>query len=200
MVKESVLFFFQTAGLHIYHNQVNTYLRTRGVIFITAWKSLLSIFFSLFQHLIRQHSQKEYLCSKSSGVALLLFQSSADITVLAMQENVTQTSAHKHARQTSWLTWKGQTSTVDGAKYCDSSLNAHPPVTSLCISGLRGLMLSVMLASLMSSLTSIFNSASTLFTMDIYTKIRKRPSEKELMLAGRWVQPSLPQQCKHSQH
>ena len=51
--------------------------------------------------------------------------------------------------------------------------------------GLRGLMLSVMLASLMSSLTSIFNSASTLFTMDLYTKIRKQASEKELMIAGR---------------
>ncbi|KAK1328346.1 hypothetical protein QTO34_011919 [Cnephaeus nilssonii] len=37
----------------------------------------------------------------------------------------------------------------------------------------------------MSSLTSIFNSASTLFTMDIYTKIRKRATEKELMIAGR---------------
>nr|XP_015221327.1 PREDICTED: sodium/glucose cotransporter 1-like [Lepisosteus oculatus] len=48
-----------------------------------------------------------------------------------------------------------------------------------------GLMLSVMLASLMSSLTSIFNSASTLFTMDIYTKVRRRASERELMIAGR---------------
>lgn len=115
-----------------------------------------------------------------------------------MQENIMQTSAHKRARQSSWLAWTGQTSTVDGAKYCDSSLNAHPPVTSLCVSGLRGLMLSVMLASLMSSLTSIFNSASTLFTMDIYTKIRTRPSEKELMIAGRWVQLSFPQQYKHA--
>lgn len=53
------------------------------------------------------------------------------------------------------------------------------------LSGLRGLMLSVMMASLMSSLTSIFNSASTLFTMDVYTKIRKGASEKELMIAGR---------------
>lgn len=46
-------------------------------------------------------------------------------------------------------------------------------------------MLSVMLASLMSSLTSIFNSASTLFTMDVYTRIRRTASEKELMIAGR---------------
>ena len=59
--------------------------------------------------------------------------------------------------------------------------HSEPPF----LPGLRGLMLSVMLASLMSSLTSIFNSASTLFTMDIYTKIRKKASEKELMIAGR---------------
>ncbi|KAG2470706.1 SC5A1 protein, partial [Polypterus senegalus] len=58
-------------------------------------------------------------------------------------------------------------------------------VIKLMPDGLRGLMLSVMLASLMSSLTSIFNSASTLFTMDIYARIRKQASEKELMLAGR---------------
>lgn len=78
-----------------------------------------------------------------------------------------------------------------GAGYRGSPRNAHPR-SHLCVPGLRGLMLSVMLASLMSSLTSIFNSASTLFTMDIYTKIRTRPSEKELMLAGRWVWLSLP--------
>ncbi|XP_036304697.1 sodium/glucose cotransporter 1 isoform X2 [Pipistrellus kuhlii] len=58
-------------------------------------------------------------------------------------------------------------------------------ISRILYTGLRGLMLSVMLASLMSSLTSIFNSASTLFTMDIYTKIRKRANEKELMIAGR---------------
>lgn len=59
------------------------------------------------------------------------------------------------------------------------------PLKTCSLPGLRGLMLSVMMASLMSSLTSIFNSASTLFTMDIYTKIRKGASEKELMIAGR---------------
>uniref|UniRef100_F7DGH3 Sodium/glucose cotransporter 1 n=1 Tax=Ornithorhynchus anatinus TaxID=9258 RepID=F7DGH3_ORNAN len=63
---------------------------------------------------------------------------------------------------------------------------AYPTlVVELMPNGLRGLMLSVMMASLMSSLTSIFNSASTLFTMDIYTKLRKKASEKELMIAGR---------------
>ncbi|MEQ2230332.1 Sodium/glucose cotransporter 1 [Ilyodon furcidens] len=58
--------------------------------------------------------------------------------------------------------------------------------TFICVFlGLRGLMLSVMMASLMSSLTSVFNSASTLFTMDIYTKIRPYSKERELMIAGR---------------
>ncbi|XP_033618241.1 sodium/glucose cotransporter 1 isoform X2 [Fukomys damarensis] len=75
-------------------------------------------------------------------------------------------------------------------KHCGTSVGctniAYPTlVVELMPDGLRGLMLSVMMASLMSSLTSIFNSASTLFTMDIYTKIRKRASEKELMIAGR---------------
>ncbi|XP_061822064.1 sodium/glucose cotransporter 1 [Nerophis lumbriciformis] len=75
-------------------------------------------------------------------------------------------------------------------RHCGASVGctnvAYPKmVVVLMPDGLRGLMLSVMLASLMSSLTSIFNSASTLFTMDIYAKMRHSASEKELMIAGR---------------
>ena len=51
--------------------------------------------------------------------------------------------------------------------------------------GARGLMLAVMLAALMSSLTSIFNSSSTLFTIDIWLRIRKKASDMELMIVGR---------------
>src|SRR5690606_34219521 len=39
---------------------------------------------------------------------------------------------------------------------------------------LKGLMVSAMLAAAMSSLASVFNSASTVFTMDIYKKLRPR--------------------------
>jgi uncharacterized sodium:solute symporter family permease YidK len=46
-------------------------------------------------------------------------------------------------------------------------------------------MLAVMLAALMSDLTSIFNSASTLFTVDIYKLLRKSASNQELMIVGR---------------
>ncbi|XP_006894882.1 PREDICTED: low affinity sodium-glucose cotransporter-like [Elephantulus edwardii] len=75
-------------------------------------------------------------------------------------------------------------------KHCGTEVGcsdyAYPLlVMELMPNGLRGLMLSVMLASLMSSLTSVFNSASTLFTMDLYTKMRKQASEKELLIAGR---------------
>ncbi|XP_078456207.1 sodium/myo-inositol cotransporter 2 [Lampetra planeri] len=63
---------------------------------------------------------------------------------------------------------------------------AYPKlVMELLPEGLRGLMMSVMIAALMSSLTSIFNSSSTIFTMDLWRYIRPRASERELMIVGR---------------
>lgn len=53
--------------------------------------------------------------------------------------------------------------------------------------GLRGLMMAVMIAALMSSLTSIFNSSSTIFTMDLWRSFRSHASEWELMIVGRYV-------------
>ncbi|KAJ8256557.1 hypothetical protein COCON_G00187090 [Conger conger] len=66
---------------------------------------------------------------------------------------------------------------------------AYPKlVVSIMPRGLRGLMLAVMLAALMSSLASIFNSSSTLFTMDIWTRLRPQARDRELMIVGRvWV-------------
>jgi Na+/proline symporter len=51
--------------------------------------------------------------------------------------------------------------------------------------GLKGLLLAVMLAALMSSLTATFNSGSTLFTMDIWKRFRKQAKGAELILVGR---------------
>lgn len=56
---------------------------------------------------------------------------------------------------------------------------------SLSVVGLKGLMLAVMMSALMSSLTSIFNSAATLFTMDVWKKLRKDASDTELVISGR---------------
>ncbi|XP_072040859.1 sodium/glucose cotransporter 4-like isoform X2 [Amphiura filiformis] len=60
-------------------------------------------------------------------------------------------------------------------------------VLKLMPTGLRGLMLAAMLAALMSSLTSIFNSASTIFTLDCWVKIRPTSTELELVMVGRLV-------------
>ena len=51
--------------------------------------------------------------------------------------------------------------------------------------GIRGLVVGGLLAALMSSLAAVFNSCSTLFTMDIYKKLKPQASEKTLVLVGR---------------
>jgi SSS family solute:Na+ symporter len=51
--------------------------------------------------------------------------------------------------------------------------------------GLRGLVAAGLLAALMSSLASVFNSCSTLFTVDIYKKLRPQEPEKNLLRVGR---------------
>jgi solute:Na+ symporter, SSS family len=51
--------------------------------------------------------------------------------------------------------------------------------------GLRGLVAAGLLAALMSSLASIFNSCSTLFTVDIYKKLRPDAPEEKLLRVGR---------------
>ncbi|XP_009466105.1 PREDICTED: sodium/glucose cotransporter 5 isoform X2 [Nipponia nippon] len=76
---------------------------------------------------------------------------------------------------------------VCGAAVGCSNIAYPKLVVELMPSGLRGLMIAVMMAALMSSLTSIFNSSSTLFTMDIWRKLRPRASERELLLVGRVV-------------
>ncbi|KAJ8252976.1 hypothetical protein GJAV_G00207790 [Gymnothorax javanicus] len=58
-------------------------------------------------------------------------------------------------------------------------------VMSLMPVGLRGLMMAVIIAALMSDLDSIFNSASTIFTLDVYRAVRRCPSPRELMVVGR---------------
>ncbi|XP_041462641.1 sodium/myo-inositol cotransporter 2-like [Lytechinus variegatus] len=51
--------------------------------------------------------------------------------------------------------------------------------------GAKGLMMAVMIAALMSSLTSIFNSGSTIFTMDVWRRVRPQARNTELMIVGR---------------
>lgn len=67
------------------------------------------------------------------------------------------------------------------------SSNYFAPNCFFSFPGLRGLMMAVMIAALMSSLTSIFNSSSTIFTMDLWKSFRSHASEWELMIVGRYV-------------
>ncbi len=58
-------------------------------------------------------------------------------------------------------------------------------VANLLPKGLSGLMIAALLAALMSSLSSVFNSCSTLITMDVYRKIKPNAPEKTLVHVGR---------------
>ncbi len=60
-------------------------------------------------------------------------------------------------------------------------------VMNLLPTGLRGLVVAGLLAALMSSLSSLFNSCASLFTIDIYEKLRPNQSEKHLVTVGRVV-------------
>ncbi len=72
-----------------------------------------------------------------------------------------------------------------GELHWDSPDEAFPVLMSnLLPSGLRGLVAAGLLAALMSSLASVFNSCSTLFTVDIYKKLRPNAPEKKLVRTG----------------
>jgi SSS family solute:Na+ symporter len=58
-------------------------------------------------------------------------------------------------------------------------------VIALLPSGWRGIVVAGLLAALMSSLSSVFNSCSTLITWDVYRKLRPDASERQLVWVGR---------------
>ena len=58
-------------------------------------------------------------------------------------------------------------------------------VQVLLPAGIRGLIVACLLAALMSSLASLFNSSASLFTVDIYEKLRPGRSPKHLLSVGR---------------
>jgi SSS family solute:Na+ symporter len=51
--------------------------------------------------------------------------------------------------------------------------------------GLRGLVVAGLLSALMGSLAGVFNACSTLFTVDIYQKVRPKASQHEIVRMGR---------------
>ncbi|XP_017723016.1 PREDICTED: sodium/glucose cotransporter 4 isoform X1 [Rhinopithecus bieti] len=74
---------------------------------------------------------------------------------------------------------------ICGARVGCSNIAYPKLVMTLMPVGLRGLMIAVIMAALMSSLTSIFNSSSTLFAIDVWQRFRRKATEQELMVVGR---------------
>ncbi len=64
-------------------------------------------------------------------------------------------------------------------------------VGALLPAGVRGLVVAGLLAALMSSLSSVFNSCSTLVTWDIYKKLKPGASERRLVIVGQIVTAAL---------
>jgi SSS family solute:Na+ symporter len=58
-------------------------------------------------------------------------------------------------------------------------------VATLLPAGVKGIVVGGLVAALMSSLASLFNSSATLFTVDFYKKFRPQSSEKRLVFVGR---------------
>jgi len=75
---------------------------------------------------------------------------------------------------------------VDGFADMERPDEAFPRLAAhLLPDGLRGLVLAGMLAALMSSLASLFNSTATLFTVDFYERLHPKASEAHLVRVGR---------------
>ena len=60
-------------------------------------------------------------------------------------------------------------------------------VATLLPTGIRGLVVAGLMAALMSSLSSVFNSTSTLVTIDVYKKLKPHATERQLVIFGQGV-------------
>lgn len=68
----------------------------------------------------------------------------------------------------------------------NASQGAFPlMVEHLLPPGLRGIVVAGLLSALMGSLAGVFNACSTLFTVDIYEKLRPKASQSEIVSMGR---------------
>ena len=74
---------------------------------------------------------------------------------------------------------------ADGSMVLNGDTVFPTLVQSLLPVGFRGLVVAGMIAALMSSLASLFNSVSTLFTVDVYQKLKPETSPRKLVTIGR---------------
>ncbi|HEU5068899.1 MAG TPA: sodium:solute symporter [Verrucomicrobiae bacterium] len=68
----------------------------------------------------------------------------------------------------------------------EGSQGAFPMMVKYLLpAGLRGIVVAGLLSALMGSLAGVFNACSTLFTVDIYEKLRPKASQSEIVRMGR---------------
>ncbi len=79
------------------------------------------------------------------------------------------------------------TKLVDGVAIINGDQVFPTMVTTLLPVGLRGVVVAGLLAALMSSLSALFNSAASLFTVDVYEKLWPGASEQKLVRVGRYA-------------
>jgi SSS family solute:Na+ symporter len=74
----------------------------------------------------------------------------------------------------------------DGKAIQAAAQAAYPLlVTTILPVGVRGMVVAGLIAALMSSMAGAFNASSTLFTMDLYQKLKPKSSQHELVWMGR---------------
>jgi len=74
---------------------------------------------------------------------------------------------------------------ADGSRVLNGDTVFPTLVQTLLPVGFRGLVVAGMIAALMSSLASLFNSVSTLFTVDVYQKLKPDTPQRKLVTIGR---------------
>ncbi len=74
---------------------------------------------------------------------------------------------------------------LDGAALADKSDRTYGELMKMAPAGLRGLVFAALIAAVVSSLASMMNSISTIFTMDIYRSVIRNQSENHYVTIGR---------------
>ena len=77
------------------------------------------------------------------------------------------------------------TNPINGEVTSDRDAALPAMIANVLPTGVRGLVVAGLLAALMSSLSSVFNSCSTLFTLDFYKRWKPTATERELVTVGR---------------
>src|SRR5438045_2295605 len=75
--------------------------------------------------------------------------------------------------------------TIDNGKVTNGDIAYPTLIVNLLPTGLVGLMIAALLAALMGAMSAVFNSASTMVTLDFYKRLRPQASESQLVNFGR---------------